>query len=100
MGTNLVDDLEGSDYAKGRLRAILSTITGESSVTDAARSIGCNEANLYMLRARTLQEAVHGLLIGIRRAVLREGLHVRRRRRQAGEVERHAADQRVPVRLR
>ena len=61
MGAKLVDGLEGTPGAKDRLRAILSTITGECSVPEAARSIDCHEANLYVLRGRMLQEAVQGL---------------------------------------
>jgi transposase-like protein len=61
LGAKLVDALEGSKGAKDRLRAILSTITGESSVAEAARSIDCNEAYLYSLRGRFLQEGLEGL---------------------------------------
>jgi hypothetical protein len=61
LGAKLVDDLEASPLAKSRLRAILSTITGESSATEAARSLHCNQARLYAMRGRTLQEAAQGL---------------------------------------
>jgi transposase-like protein len=61
MGAKLVDGLDASALAKARLRAILSTITGESSVAEAARSLDCNEARLYAMRGRMLQEAAEGL---------------------------------------
>ncbi len=61
LGAKLVDGLKGSREAKARLRAILATISGESSTGEAAGSLGCNEANLYALRNRTLQEALCGL---------------------------------------
>jgi len=61
LGSKLVDALDASPLAKQRLRAILATISGESSVTSAARSLDCNLARLYALRGRTLQEAASGL---------------------------------------
>ena len=41
-----------------------------------------------------LQQAGHDLLIGIRAGVREEGVDLRERRRQAGQVERDAADER------
>jgi hypothetical protein len=61
QGAKLVDRLEGSSLAKDRLRAIISSLTGESSAIDAARSIDCNEARFHALRTRTLQEMLTGL---------------------------------------
>jgi hypothetical protein len=45
------------------------------------------------------EEPVHHLLVGVRRLVREEGIHLRRRRRQADQVEVHPPDERVPVRL-
>lgn len=59
--SRLVDGVEGSALAKTRLRALLGTITGELSIDEAAGAIGCNEARVYQLRARMLQEAAEGL---------------------------------------
>lgn len=61
IGSKLVDRLEGSPLAKARLRAILDSLTGESSAIDAARSIEINEPRFHALRTRTLQEALTGL---------------------------------------
>lgn len=54
-GTKLVNALEGSDEAKDWCRAILDTLSGETTVVQAARSIGCNQSYFYKVRARALQ---------------------------------------------
>ena len=49
--------------------------------------------------ARRGQQPVDHLFVGIRRLVVDEGRDLVGRRRQAGEIERDAADQRAPVGL-
>lgn len=58
QGAKLVEHLAGSDYAKGRLAAILKTLAGELSVVDACRELGIVESRFYLQRAEWLQEAV------------------------------------------
>ncbi len=54
-GSKLVDGLEGTDPAKDLCRAILDTLSGKTTVVDAARSIGCNQSYFYKIRERALQ---------------------------------------------
>lgn len=61
LKTKLIDSYEGSEQAKRRLRAILATLSGEWTTTDAAEYLECNEANFYAFRSRTLKEALLGL---------------------------------------
>ncbi len=49
--------------------------------------------------SRAGQETVDESLVGRRRSVLQESLDLRRRRRQAGQIERNAANERLPIRL-
>jgi transposase-like protein len=60
-GSALVDGLEGSDQAKDWCRAILDTLSGATTVVDAARSIGCNQAHFYKVRGRALQAMLSDL---------------------------------------
>ena len=46
------------------------------------------------------QQAIDDLLVGVGRCVGEEGIDLGRRRRQAGQVERHAADERASDRPR
>ncbi len=45
------------------------------------------------------QQPVHQALICVRRGIAHESVRLRDRRRQPGQIERHAPDQRIPVRL-
>lgn len=54
-GSKLVDGLEGSEPAKDLCRAILDTLAGNTTVVDAARSLGCNQSYFYKIRERALQ---------------------------------------------
>lgn len=60
-GTGLVEKLEGSDPAKERLRAILGTITGETSPHVAAKDLDVDVSRVDQLRTRMLQEALAGM---------------------------------------
>jgi len=61
MGPRLVEALDGSESAKGRLRVILETLTGEKTVLDACQELGIGESMFHKLRNEFLQDAV-GLL--------------------------------------
>jgi transposase-like protein len=61
MGPRLVEALDGSESAKGRLRVILETLTGEKTVFDACQELGIGESMFHKLRNEFLQDAV-GLL--------------------------------------
>ena len=54
-GSALVDGLEGSDEARAWCKAILDTLSGTTTVVEAARSLGCNEAYFYRRRGGALQ---------------------------------------------
>lgn len=54
-GSALVNGLDGSDLAKDWCRAILDTVSGATTVVDASRSLGCNQAYFYRIRGRALQ---------------------------------------------
>lgn len=60
-GPRLVERAEGSRRAKLRLRTILETIAGETSIGEACAALGIGEAAFHKLRARVLQEAVESL---------------------------------------
>jgi hypothetical protein len=54
-GADLVNGLEGSDQAKTWFRAIVETLSGETTVVDAAAALHCNQAYFYRVRGRSLQ---------------------------------------------
>jgi transposase-like protein len=56
-----VDGLQGDAETKRRLRAILSTISGEQSVEDACRAVGIRPAFFGELRTRALAGALAAL---------------------------------------
>lgn len=60
-GPKLVEGLDGSDYAKLRLRVILETIGGDRTIESACDELGIGVTAFYKLRNRTLEEAVAGL---------------------------------------
>jgi transposase len=55
MGAKLAQHLDGSEMAKLRLEAILSTITGELTIKEACQRLGISEARLYQLRTAVLE---------------------------------------------
>lgn len=55
LGVALVERLAGSEQAKDRLEAVLSTIAGQRAVTDAAARLGISEAMFHKLRSRVLR---------------------------------------------
>jgi transposase-like protein len=56
-----VDRLEGSDIAQERLRAILDTLGGHTTIVEASRELGISEPMFYKMRDAFLQGAI-GLL--------------------------------------
>jgi hypothetical protein len=61
LGPALVEHLEGSTSAKGRLELILQTLAGQITVVQACRLLGISEAMFYKLRNRVLQVCLEDL---------------------------------------
>jgi hypothetical protein len=61
LGPALADKIEGSDQAKVRLKVILQTIAGETSVADACKQLGLSEARFHELRQEWLQASCAAL---------------------------------------
>lgn len=57
-GPEYVDQLDGSEPAKQRLRLILETVAGQCGIGDAARSLGVTEQRVHQLREEALQAAL------------------------------------------
>lgn len=64
-GPRLVDNLDGSDQEKIRLRLILETVTGDTSVKDAAEELGISPSRFHALRKEALQGALAALEPGV-----------------------------------
>lgn len=60
-GPGLVDSLDGDDETKERLRAVLETIAGEATVTEACAQLGISPARFHALRKEALASALQGL---------------------------------------
>ena len=60
-GAGLVEQLEGSEAAKERLKQILKTFTGELTVAEASRMLGIGEARFHALRCEMLEAATQAL---------------------------------------
>jgi hypothetical protein len=60
-GPRLVEGTEGSREAKLRLRKVLETLSGESTIGEACKVLGIGEAAFHKLRSRLLQDAVGSL---------------------------------------
>ncbi len=60
-GPRLADGLDGSKDAKRKLRVILETVAGETTVEQACEKLGIGPAAFHKLRERTLQEAAASL---------------------------------------
>lgn len=61
QGPGLVENLDGSDAAKERLRVILETLAGTLTVEHACALLGVGETRFHELRAELLQQALHVL---------------------------------------
>jgi hypothetical protein len=61
----LVDETEGSDQARRRLKVILETIAGDKRIGEACAELGIGEAQFYNLRQKMLKGAIAGLEPGV-----------------------------------
>lgn len=60
-GVKHVDRLPGPAESKRRLREILKTLMGETSVAEACEALGISEARFHALRRQALEGALSGL---------------------------------------
>jgi len=60
-GLDHVDGLEGDETGKARLRAILETLAGASSVEEACETLSISPSRFHLLRARALSGALDAL---------------------------------------
>ena len=61
VGPEVVEQLQGSEKAKERLRVILETMTGDLRVQEACARLGICEQRFRQLRAELLQVALGSL---------------------------------------
>ena len=57
-GPQLVEQLDGSEHAKRRLKVILETVTGQRTIPDACEALGIGESMFHKLRSAVLQAAL------------------------------------------
>jgi transposase-like protein len=60
-GPRIVDDLDGSEHAKKRLKIILETLTGERGIDEACEVLGVSRAAFNKMRSKWLESAVSSL---------------------------------------
>src|SRR5205809_739882 len=60
-GADLVEGLAGGEHARRWLKEIIETLTGATTVVDAAKRLDCNEAYFYKNRTRALQATLEAL---------------------------------------
>jgi len=60
-GPKLVNNLDGSDIAKERLRVIMETVSGECTIAEACTKLGIGKSTFNDLRSRVLQTALADL---------------------------------------
>jgi transposase-like protein len=60
-GAQLVDRLAGSAHAKGRLKIILETLSGQKPIPQACAELGIQESMFHKMRCQMLQTAVDRL---------------------------------------
>lgn len=58
IGVRLVENLDGSERAKIRLKAILETLSGERSIPDVCEELGIQESMFHRVRSEVLQTAL------------------------------------------
>jgi hypothetical protein len=61
MGPELVNNLDGSEQAKQRLKVILQTFSGEMTIPEACQQLHVSEARFHELRSQWLQSSVANL---------------------------------------
>jgi hypothetical protein len=57
-GPEYVEQLEGSELAKRRLRIVLETLAGRCGIGEAAKLLGITEQRVHQLREEALQAAL------------------------------------------
>jgi hypothetical protein len=57
-GPEYVEQLEGSELAKRRLRIVLETLAGKCGIGEAAKLLGVSEQRVHQLREEALQAAL------------------------------------------
>lgn len=57
-GPEYVEQLEGSEVAKRRLRMVLETLAGRRGIGEAAQELGISEQRVHQLREEALQAAL------------------------------------------
>lgn len=60
-GPRLVEGLDASEDVKKKLKTILETVTGETTVGEACERLGVSESRFYQMREEALVSAVRGL---------------------------------------
>ena len=60
-GPELVDELEGSDQAKRKLRIMIETISGEKTIPQACAELGIQRSRFHAMRKAFLLDAVNSL---------------------------------------
>jgi hypothetical protein len=60
-GPELVDETEGSDQARRRLKVILETMAGDNRIGEACAELGIGKAQFHKLRQKMLQGALASL---------------------------------------
>jgi len=60
-GPGLVEELEGSEEAKTRMRVILETLAGEKSVQGACEELGLGKSMFHEIRSQVLQVGLKDL---------------------------------------
>jgi len=65
LGVDLVDSLEGPEEDLRRLKVVLRTITGETTVKAASRELAVSEARFHEVRRQILRSALEGTKPGL-----------------------------------
>lgn len=60
-GPELVDDLDGSDQAKRKLRIMIQTLSGEKTIPQACAELGIERSRFHAMRKTFLLDAVNSL---------------------------------------
>ena len=60
-GPELVDQIDGSDQARRKLRIILETLSGEKTVPEACAELGIERSRFHAMRKAFLLDAVSSL---------------------------------------
>lgn len=65
LGPSLVDGLDGGEVEKERLKAILETLAGTSTIEEACTSVGLHRTRFLELRERALHGGLDALAPGV-----------------------------------